>query len=194
MKDFVRVGYSYRINDPAFKKYLSNSNRWSVIFSSVLSAAAIVGFTVYGETSPEMDNPQALYIGIVIGAMFPAIAAFQVLGRKRSRTWDGVVTDKYVREKTRKRGNGEDGYNESYLEYTVVITGHEGNRVLLSEADDDTRYNYFKTGDHVKHHQGLNSFEKYDKSGDDIIFCNACASLNDINDDYCFRCKCPLLK
>jgi len=66
--------------------------------------------------------------------------------------------------------------------------------VELTAEDDDTVYNYYQTGDRVRHHGGLNSFEKYDKSQDDIVFCNACASLNDINDEYCFRCNCPLLK
>ncbi len=43
-------------------------------------------------------------------------------------------------------------------------------------------------------HAGLKSLEKYDKTGDKFIPCNACGTLCDISDEICFRCKCPLLK
>ena len=55
-------------------------------------------------------------------------------------------------------------------------------------------YNYFAIGDRVRHHAGLNSYEKYDKTGDAFIPCNACGTLCDMSDEICFRCKCPLLK
>ena len=41
-----RVGYSDRIQDPAFARYLKNSNRWAAIFASILAVAAFVGFTL----------------------------------------------------------------------------------------------------------------------------------------------------
>ena len=69
-----------------------------------------------------------------------------------------------------------------------------GKKYDITVDADDTRYNYYKIGDRVRHHKGLNTYEKQNKTGDTIIFCNACASLNDIKEDYCFRCKCPLLK
>ncbi|HNW03847.1 MAG TPA: hypothetical protein PKI76_00485 [Oscillospiraceae bacterium] len=46
----------------------------------------------------------------------------------------------------------------------------------------------------MRHHAGLSTLEKYDKTGDRFIPCNACGTLCDIQEDYCFRCKCPLLK
>ena len=92
-----RVGYSDRITDPAFSKYIKNNNRWAVIFSLILAAAAIIGFFIAGEMGVEgMENPQALLIGTGIGGMFLLIALFAVMGRKRSKTWDGVVVDKKV--------------------------------------------------------------------------------------------------
>ncbi|HCF70082.1 MAG TPA: hypothetical protein DER33_00560 [Syntrophomonas sp.] len=141
-----------------------------------------------------IDNPEALLIGLGIGGMFLAIALFQSIGR-RSTTWDGVVVDKQIEEKRRKRHSGDnDYYWEQYTLFTVIIKRDDGKIYTKSAEDDDTVFNYYQIGDKVRHHGGLNSIEKYDKSGDDIIFCNACASLNDIKDDYCFRCKCPLLK
>ena len=83
-----RAGFSTRIHDPAFAKYLKNSNRWSGMFSGILAIAAVVGFYIYGETSSEMSNPQALYIGFGIGGMFIFVALIQMIGRKTSKTWD----------------------------------------------------------------------------------------------------------
>ncbi|MDT8903534.1 hypothetical protein [Anaeroselena agilis] len=184
------IGYSAKIDHPAFACYINNANRWSLLFAVILAAAAVAGFYVYGETSREMANPEALYIGLGIGGMFLAIAAWQIIGRHRSKTWDGVVVDKKI-ERKRSRRSDEDDWRTSY---TVVIRSDGGETHIIGGEDDDTLYNYYRIGDRVRHHKGLNSFEKYDKSQDTVIFCNACASLNDIRDDRCFRCKCPLLK
>lgn len=191
------IGYSYKINDEAFSKYIKRTNRWSVIFSFLIAVIAIIGFFIYGENSYEMKNPQALLIGLGIGSMFIGIAIIQIIGRKKSITWDGTVVDKTVEEKKRKRNTSDnDYYWEDFIIYTVLIQKDNVDNTIykISGENDDTVYNYYQIGDRVRHHGGLNSFEKYDKSKDTIIFCNACASLNDIHDDYCHRCHCPLLK
>jgi hypothetical protein len=200
----IGVGYSEKINAPEFKKYIKNTNKWSFIFALIIAATAIVGFFIYGEISTEMDNPQALFIGLGIGGMFIAIAIFQIIGRKGSKTWDGEVVDKKAEKKRRKRpvtsyidedgGRHEDYVWEEYILYAVFIRDENGKIHTIRTEDDDTVYNYYRIGDRVRHHGGLNSYEKYDKSNDSIIFCNACATLCDINDDICYRCKCPLLK
>lgn len=188
------IGYSALINDPAFARYMKNSKIWSLVFAAGLAVIAIVGFYIYGETSVEMDNPEALYIGLIIGGMFLVIALFQTIGRSRSTTWDGVVVDKKTESKRRKRKSGYNRYWVDYQLYTVSIKIDNGKMYYLRHEDDDTVYNYYHNGDKVRHHKGLNSLEKYDKSGDSIMFCNACASLNDIQEDKCFRCSSPLLK
>lgn len=190
-----RVGYSDRIHDPAFARYLKHTNRWSGIFSMMLAAAAVIGFYIYGETSHEMDNPQALYIGLGIGAMFLLIALYSIIARKTSKTWDGVVVDKTVKKKSRRHDTGNnDSTIHYYTEYAVIVRDQRGKTHRMTAEDDMTVFDYFKVGDHVRHHAGLNSYEKYDKSQDSIIFCSACATLCQISDDVCFRCKCPLLK
>ena len=194
-ENYSLIGYSHKINDPAFAKYLKNATRWSAIFSLILALAAVIGFAIAGESGGEMENPQSLYIGLGIGGMFILIALFQILGRKRSKTWDGVVVDKKVEKKRRQERYGnDDHYWQNYILYTVLIREQNGKKHEIRTEDDDTVYNYYRIGDHLRHHAGLNSYEKYDKSKDSIIFCNACATLNDIGDDYCARCKCPLLK
>ena len=189
-----RVGYSNCINDPAFSKYIKNTNRWSGIFSLILAVAAVIGFYIAGETSSEMDNPESLYIGFGIGGMFLLIALFQIIGRKKGKDWDGVVVDKRVLKKQSRQSSGDDDYWVDYKEYVVIIRGDDRKKHKITVKDNDTVYNYYQIGDKLRHHGRLNTYEKYDKSRDTIIFCNACASLNNIEDDYCFRCKCPLLK
>lgn len=189
-------GFSTRISDPAFAKYVKNSNRWAAIFSLILAVAAVVGFHIAGEMGVEdMSNPQSLYIGFGIGGMFLVIALFQILGRKRSKTWDGTVEDKKIKKKTKRHDYGNDNVQyEDYLEYSVIIRSDRGKRHTIKTQDSDTLYNYYQIGDRVRHHAGLNSYEKYDKTGDAFIPCNACGTLCDISEDTCFRCKCPLLK
>lgn len=190
-----RIGYSNRIHDPAFARYLKHTNRWSALFSVILAIAAVIGFYIYGETSREMENPQALFIGLGIGGMFLLIALYTIIARKTSKTWDGVVVDKTIKKKTRRYDTGKnDSTIDYYTEYAVIVRDERGKKHRITAEDDMTVFNYFQADDRVRHHAGLNSYEKYDKSGDSIIFCNACATLCDINDDVCFRCKCPLLK
>ncbi len=180
------IGYSERINDPAFKKYIRNNKLWAGIFAMILAVIVIASFVAYGHFSDDMDNPEALYIGLVIGGMFLAIGLTKIVEIKRNKTWDGKVTNKLIRHKRKDR---------LYIEYTVIITEDNSGKIYeLTSVDDDTVYNYYQIGDLVRHHGGLNSYEKYDKTNDAIIFCNACATLHDIQDDVCFRCHCPLLK
>ena len=186
----VLRGFSPRISDPAFEKYIKNSNRWSAIVSIILAVAAVIGFYIAGEMGAEgMSNPGSLFVGLGIGGMFLVIALFQIRGRKRGGTWDGTVEDKTVKKKTR-----QDEYSvEEYLEYSVIVRGDHGKRHVIKTRSGDL-YNYFTVGDRVRHHAGLNTLEKYDKTGDKFIPCNACGTLCDINEEACFRCKCPLLK
>ena len=187
------VGYSTKINDPAFKKYIKDTKTWSILFTIILSIIVTISFYIYGETSNEMENPDALFIGLLISAMFIAIALFQVISINKTKTFDGVVIDKKIEEHSRRRHTNNDYYIEEYLVYYVLIKA-DNNTISLRAEDDDTVFNYFNIGDKVRHHGKLKTYEKYDKSNDDIIFCNACGYLNDIEADYCFRCNCPLLK
>ena len=190
-----RIGYSERIHDPIFARYLKHTNRWSALFSMILAIAAVIGFYIYGETSREMENPQAMFIGLGIGGMFLLIALYSIIARKRSKTWDGVVVDKTVKQKNRRHDTGNnDSTIHYYTEYAVIVRDERGKTHRITAEDDMTVFDYFQVGDRVRHYAGLNSYEKYDKSRDSIIFCNACATLCQINDDICFRCKCPLLK
>ena len=189
------MGYSNRINDPAFAKYLADTKKYAKIFSLILASAAVLGFYLYGEFSYDMDNPEALYIGLGIGGMFIMIALITNRSQKSTKTWDGKVVDKLVEKKTRRRNATDMDYHaREYLLYKVVIKSDFGDTRELTAENDDTVYNYYQIGDRVRYHGHLRTFEKYDKSKDSIIFCNACAFLNDMSDERCRACHCPLLK
>lgn len=188
------VGFSKQIHDPAFAGFIKTNNRWSVIIAVVLAVVAVVGFFIYGETGGELDNPQALFIGLGIGGMFLLITLFAGLARRRSKTWDGMVVDKTIEQKSQMQGSGDDAHEHRYTRYTIIIRDLKGGQHRLTADDNDSWYQYFKIGDQVRYHAGLKSYEKYDKSQDSIIYCNACSTRCDINTDYCWRCKCPLLK
>lgn len=141
-----------------------------------------------------MSNPESLYIGFGIGGMFIFIALFQIMGRKRSKTWDGKVVKKFSPSIMRKVHSGDDTRREKAVEFNVVIQKDSGKKITPTAINDNTIYKYYEVGDIVRHHGGLNSYEKYDKTKDSIIFCSACATLCDITEDTCHQCKCPLLK
>jgi hypothetical protein len=186
------MSYSDKIHDQAFDKYLQNTKNWKFQFSLIIAAIAIAGFYFYGAFSNEMDNPEALQIGLGIGLMFILIGFFSGKPKSNGQTWDGVVIDKKI-IKTRK----DIGYGKRNAEryvFTVFIKCETGKVHEIRNEDDETVYDYYKIGDKVRHHGRLNSYEKLDKSDDTIIFCNACAFLHDINENVCLNCGCPLLK
>lgn len=184
-----RIGFSPKINDPAFARYVKHSNQWSSLFTIIISAAAVIGFYIYGETSSEMSNPQALYIGFVIAGMFVLIALGQILKRSGGKTWDGEVVDKRITEVS----DTDEGFATNRMSYIIFIRRDDGKVIKLRSRDLPGMYHYFNVGDRVRHHGKLKTYEKYDKSHDEVIYCNACGSQNEIADDRCRRCKCPLL-
>jgi hypothetical protein len=186
------MSYSNKIYDQAFDKYLRNTRNWKFQFSLILAALAIAGFSLYGALSDEMDNPEALQIGMGIGLMFILIGFISGKSNSNNRSWDGVVIDKKIKKTTKNIDYGY-GKAERYI-FTVFIKSETGKVHEKSSENDDTVYNYYKIGDKVRYHGRLHSYEKFDKSGDTIIFCNACAFLHDIDEDVCRNCGCPLLK
>jgi hypothetical protein len=184
-------GFSNKIYDPVFDKYIKNTKVYGRIFALVLSLILIIGFYVYGEIHPGMDNPQAVAIGLVIGLIYTVSVFLFASKRNKGHTWDGIVANKTekVRQKHQK------GQTPTRVtEYTVFIKGDNGEELEKTNENTMKVYNYYQIGDRVRFHGKLGTIEKFDKSKDSIIFCNACSTINDISSDYCFRCKCPLLK
>jgi len=176
------MAYSQKITDPRFDKYLKNTQNYRYQFGFILAFVAVIGFYFYGEMSDEIDNPEAFHIGLGIGSMFFLIGLFSAFSGKKEKDFEGEVVEKEVIKK-----NGK-----AY--FMVYFEDEKGNRKEISTENDATVYDYFKLGEKVRYHGKLKSYEKFDKSQDDIIFCSACAFMHDIEEHICQNCGCPLLK
>jgi len=176
------MGYSSKINDPAFDKYKKNTKNYRYQFAFALAIIAVIGFYLYGAFSNEMDNPEALYVGFVIGGMFLLIGVYSVFSLKPLPSWEGEVVEKKIIKK------------KTHTHFVVYFEDVKGKRHERFSEDDATVYDYFKIGEKVRFHGKLKSYEKFDKSKDDIIFCNACAFLHEISENICRNCGCPILK
>jgi len=188
------IGFSPKIQDPAFTKYSKASSRYSMIFGTILALAAIIGFPIYGNASGEVDFPQSLYYGLIIGGMFFLIAVVQTLRKGSDTTWDGVVIDKKTARRTYSDNDDNSSTIRHYIEYKIVIQRENGEKYTHTFRDQPTIYHYYDQGGRVRHHKGMTYYEKYDKSRDQEILCAACLTMNDIRENACTRCKCPLLK
>ena len=185
------VGFLSRINDPAFTSYKKKSAAWSFIFSIILAIIAVIAFPVYGNASGEIDWPDSLYYGMGIGGMFILIALGQFIKQRAEKTWDGVVESKDTYKERDRNVDSHVSYDTVYL---IKVRKESGRVKKHRWRNSPGLYNYYQVGDRVRHHKGFYYYEKYDKSRDKQIMCAACMTMNDINEDHCARCKCPLLK
>lgn len=184
-----RIGFSNKINDPRFKKYKKQRNIWAGVFGLFLAVLAPVGFYIYGEVSSEINNPEAIYIGLILSVMFILISILTIFNQTYlKKSWEGVVIDK--KEKWEMGGSEE----ADTKKYTIVIRKDSGKKYKDVYYDNPLVYNYLNIGDKIKRHKGFDGYEKYNKTNDTYILCIACLRKNDINNDVCRLCKCPLLK
>lgn len=185
------VGFSSKITDPSFLLYQKKTEKWALLFTFIFAVAALIGFPIYGNKTGRLDFPQSLYIGLVLAFVFVVIILLQTIKRKFDKTWDGVVVDKksYV-----KKEYDEDSATNAKVEYVLKVKKESGKIKTHKWYDMPELYDYYNIGDKVRHHKGFLYYEKYDKSEDSGIVCTACPTINDINDDTCKTCKCPLLK
>ncbi len=184
------IGFSDKINDPAFQKYKKDSNSWSAIFASILAAIAIIAFPIYGMATGELEWPESLYYGIGIGSMFILIALIQILKRSLEKTWDGVI----IFKDTYKQRDFRSRFKQYDTVYVMKIKKDNGHTKKHKWRNIPGPYHYYRVNDRVRHHKGFYYYEKYDKSHDIQIICAACNFFNEIELDACKRCKCPLLK
>lgn len=176
------MAYSRKIYDPAFDKYLKNTSTYRLQFSFGLAVIVVVGFYLYGKYGNAMELSEAVLIGAVLAGMFLFIGVYSAYSTRREPTWDGVVVDKKILE---HKGN---------TIFLVCVEKDGYYKREIKVENDATLYDYYQIGDKVRYHGKLRTYEKFDKSGDTIIFCNACSFMNYIEEDECIKCGCPLLK
>ncbi len=183
------MGFSPKINDPAFAQYKCKAGIWSVLFALILAVIALIAFPIYGKVSGEIERPDSLLYGGGIGGMFLVIAFIQLMKRALDKTWDGTVEEK----ETYRQREGKDSTG-IHTYYVVKVRKDSGGVKKHKWRDTPGLYDYYAVGDRVRHHKGFYCYEKYDKTRDAKIMCAACMTFVEKDRDVCPRCKCPLLK
>lgn len=188
------VGFSDKINDEAYERFRKRSGKMSIIFYSIVAIVAVAGSLIYGYFSNPVRLLDSLFYGLGIAAIFVAFAAIDWLKKKTDSTWDGEVIDKKIERKTEVRRTGDRITRHHYDMYVLKVRREDGKIFTHSFRNVSGVYSYYNVGDKVRHHKGFLLYEKYDKSKDSQILCVACGTFNDIKNDFCKRCKVPLLK
>ncbi len=165
------------------------NRKFGLKFMIFLVLAPLVGFPLAGLLIDEMPLGEALIIGVGVSLV---MLIFNLFAQRRSRapTWEGRVVNKYSKRRSRHRDDAG-----TYMEYTVVITTDGGKkRTIVEEGGRRYMYDYLSPGDRVRYHPVFDTYEKYDKSRDRVIYCNVCTMMNSINNDRCKRCNSLLFK
>lgn len=192
--DCIQPGFSNKINHPSFREAMKKTERGTGIFAVLLILAPIIVAFVL---SVKDDNFTYLGIGGVISVVFLIFNLISAAGKKTEKQWDGTVVDKQTR--TVRDRNLEDRGGRHYTEYTIVFRDERGKTKKYVEGtphnDAHPFYDYLHVGDRVRYHPEFAGFyEKYDKSGDDRIYCPVCGNWTDITEDTCDNCGTVLLK
>jgi len=155
----------------------------------VIGFVPLVGFPVAGLLIDDMPFGEAVIIGVDIAL---AMLAFNLLALRRTKhpMWEGVVVNKYSKEKYKHRDEPE-----TYTEYTTVINTDAGRKKTIVEVDSRRHMcDNLSVGDRVRYHPMFGTYEKYGKSKDRIIYCNVCTVMNPIQNDRCKWCNNLLFK
>ena len=186
------VGWSDVANSPEMVETIKKNRRSAMGWTWVFTLLFPVGFLIAGLLSDEVPLNEALIIGIGLGLLILAINLWRIAGMKKP-VWDGVVMKKV--EKKRYKRDNDDGSSQSYMEYIVLIRTERGKKKRIVERQRGRdMYDYLDVGDRVRYHPALETYEKYDKSKDQVIYCNVCRLRNSIRNDRCERCNNLLFK
>lgn len=185
------VGWSRVADSPEILETIRKNKRWSLGFALFLTLLFPAGFLIAGLVSDAMPLNEALIIGSGLGFFMLAISLWRFAKMKR-RAWDGVVVKKLEKRRYKR---DDDGPSQSYMEYIVLIRTDRGKKKKIVERKQGREmYDYLEIGERVRYHPVLETIEKYDKSKDEVIYCNVCRRRNPIGNDRCERCKNLLFK
>lgn len=187
------VGFSDRCNSPEILAAAQKNKKSSIGCMWILVFVPLIGFPIAGLLMDDFPFGESLVIGIGI-ALVMLVVNLLALRKTRQPMWEGVVINKYSKEKSEHRGGEDDNYR-TYTEYTTIINTDAGKKKTIMEKDSGRHmYDYLSVGDRVRFHPKFGTYEKYDKSKDRIIYCNVCSMINPIQNDRCKRCNNLLFK
>ena len=187
------VGFSDKYNCPEILAAAQKNKKFSIGCMWILVFVPLIGFPIAGLLMEDFPFGESLVIGIGI-ALVMLVVNLLALRKTRQPMWEGVVVNKYGKEKSEHRGGEDDNYR-TYTEYTTIINTDAGKKRTIVEKDSGRHmYDYLSVGDRVRFHPRFGTYEKYDKSKDRIIYCNVCSMMNPIQNDRCKRCNNLLFK
>jgi hypothetical protein len=180
------VGFSDKINDESFSNYITKEKNLSLGLAIFTAAIFPIILGLGSLFIDFISNTEALMYGFFLAIVY-LIFAFRFYNKtKNTKSWDGKVIGKEQEFKKGKKGNTVES-----IENYVIIENDTGS---IHRIKSNHLYNYLEANDKVRFHGGLNTFEKYDKTNDKIIYCNVCESKNDISRERCYYCNSLLLK
>lgn len=198
---YVRVGFSDKINDQKIVESIEKSKKFSRGCAFITIPLPLIIYLIVSLVSDEVETTDAFVIGGTISVVFLLLNLISIYISNAKRGWDGVVTDKRYKNKTRRVKNGDSSDIEHYDEFIITFRTDSGKkercveRFYQGRAADVDYYDYLEIGDRVRYYPQLNySYEKYDKSCDSHIPCMMCKKFNDIHNDVCDSCSNPLFK
>lgn len=186
------VGWSYNSNHPEILAAAQKNKKSAMGCAWIFMLIFPIGFLLAGLFVDEMPLNEAIIIGVGLGVVMLVINLVRIKGMKRP-IWEGVVSEKF-QKKRRRHNRGDDSF-DYYTEFTVVIKTDAGKVKRIIERDSQRHmYDYLVVGDRVRYYPAFETYEKYDKSQDKIIYCNVCRMMNPIANDRCKRCNNLLFK
>ncbi|NLI54378.1 MAG: zinc ribbon domain-containing protein [Clostridiales bacterium] len=187
------VGFSDRYNCPEILAAAQKNKKFSIGCMWILVFVPLIGFPVAGLLMDDFPFGESIIIGMGI-ALVMLVFNLLALRRTKQPMWEGVVVNKYSKEKSEHRGGEDDNYR-TYTEYTTIINTDAGKKkTIVEKGSGRDMYDYLSVGDRVRFHPRFGTYEKYDKSKDRIIYCNVCSMMNPIQNDRCKRCNNLLFK
>jgi ribosomal protein L40E len=184
------VGFSDRCNSLEILAAAQKNKKSSIGCMWILVFVPLIGFPIAGLLMDDFPFGESAVIGVGIALVMLIINVF-ALRRAKLPMWEGIVTNKFSKEKYEHK----DDASKTYTEYTVAITTDAGKKKTIVEKDSRRdMYDYLDVGDKVRFHPKFGTYEKYDKSKDRIIYCNVCSMMNPIQNDRCKRCNNLLFK
>ena len=186
------VGWSSQSSAPEILEVAKKNRKSAMGCAWALLIVFPLGFFLAGLFVDEMPLKEAVIIGVILGVAMFGINLVRIKDLKKPM-WEGVVTAKLQKER-REHNRGDDSVRH-YPEFTVVIKTEAGKTKRIVERDSRREmYDYLAVGDRVRYYPVFDSFEKYDKSRDRIIYCNVCRMINSIASERCKRCNNLLFK
>lgn len=181
------VGWSTCYQNPEIVAVVKKKNKSFIGYAWALVLVFPIGFLIAGLFLQTRSLVGGLVIGFGLGLVMVVINMLYVKNR-RNQIWEGVIAEKYQKE------TSDDDSDQIDTDYVLVVEKTDGQKHPIIYQNRRELYDYFQIGDRVRYYVGLATYEKYDKSKDQIIYCNVCLTENPISNERCKNCHNLLFK